>query len=286
MRSLMFVPGDSARKFAKARSGAADALILDLEDSVSLDAKETARVETRAMLTGPRNRQKLYVRVNAFDTGLALEDLAAVLPLQPDGIVLPKCRDVDDVEKLSHYLDAFEAAHGIAAGSTRIIVVATETAASIFGLSSYVRQNSRLWGLMWGAEDLAASVGAMTNNVGGIITEPFRLARNLCLMAAASAGVVAIDAVCTAISDLDRVAVEANEARRDGFSAKAIIHPSHIDIVNDAFSPKPEEIAWAEQVIAAFTADPQAGVVKIDGKMIDKPHERTARRIITMARGD
>jgi citrate lyase subunit beta/citryl-CoA lyase len=283
MRSLLFVPGDSARKFEKAHSGNADALILDLEDSVAAAGKENARLETAAMLAAPRTAQERHVRVNAFDSGLTLADLAAVMPLRPDGIVLPKCSGGDDVRRLSHYLDAFEAASGLDAGSTRIIAVATENAESIFGLPSYRQSGPRLWGLMWGAEDLIASLGATDNKVGGVYTEPFRMARNMCLMAAASAGVTAIDTVCTVIGDLSYVEAEADAARRDGFGAKAVIHPSHVDAVNAAFTPRPEEVEWARRILAAFAAAPSAGVLKIDGKMIDKPHERAARKVLALA---
>lgn len=282
MRSFLFVPGDSARKFEKARGGNADALIIDLEDSVSAEAKDAARAATRAMLETPRTAQKWFVRVNALDTGMTPADLAAVMPMRPDGIVLPKCASAADVEKLAFYLDAFEAASGLEHGSTRIVAVATETAESIFGLSGYKDASPRLWGLMWGAEDLAASLGATENSSDGVYSEPFRLARNLCLVGAAAAGLTAIDTVCTTIGDLDYVEAEANAARRDGFAAKAVIHPSHVDPVNAAFTPKPDEVAWAQRVIAAFAEDPQAGVVKIDGKMIDKPHERAARKIMAM----
>lgn len=283
MRSFLFVPGDSARKFDKARTGNADALILDLEDSVAAEAKERARGETSAMLAAPRSHQKLYVRANAFDTGLTVGDLAAVMPMRPDGIALPKCSGVEDVTRLSYYLDALEAANGIEAGTTRIIAIATENAESIFGLSSYRQAGPRLWGLMWGGEDLIASLGATGNKVDGVYTEPFRLARNLCLTAAAAAGVAAIDTVCTVIGDLAYVEAEASAARRDGFSGKAVIHPSHVDPVNAAFTPGAEEVAWAERILAAFAADPAAGVLNIDGKMIDKPHERAARKIVAMA---
>lgn len=283
MRSFLFVPGDSARKFEKARGGNADALIIDLEDSVSAEAKEAARIATRAMLETSRTAQKWFVRVNALDTGMTLADLAAVMPLRPDGIVLPKCASAADVEKLASYLDAFEAASQLEHGLTRIVAVATETAESIFGLSSYKNASPRLWGLMWGAEDLAASLGATENSTDGVYSEAFRLARNLCLMGAAAAGLAAIDTVCTTIGDIAYVEAEANAARCDGFAAKAVIHPSHVDPVNAAFTPKPEEVVWAQTVIAAFANDPQAGVVKIDGKMIDKPHERAARKIMAMA---
>lgn len=280
MRSLLFVPGDSPRKFAKARVGAADALILDLEDSVASDAKETAREATRTMLKEGAEGPALWVRVNALDTGLTLGDLAAVMPLAPMGIVLPKSAGRQDVDRLATWLDAFEAAAGLASASTGIIAVATETAEAVLGLGSYAGASPRLRGLMWGAEDLAASLGATTNAVEGVFTEPFRLARNLCLMAAASAGVTAIDTVSTSISDLTLVEREARAARRDGFGAKAVIHPNHVEVVNRAFRPTEAEAGWARRVIAAFEQAPGSGVVTLDGKMVDKPHERAARKIL------
>ena len=283
MRSFLFVPGDSDRKFQKAMPCGADALILDIEDSVASDSKPMAREATRAMLSTDRGDVKLYVRVNAFDSGMTLDDLAAVMPMRPDGIVLPKSSGGDDIRKLSDYLDAFEAAAGTPKGVTRIIAVATETAESLFGLGTYKDASPRLWGMMWGAEDLAASFGATNNRNNGVYSEPFRLARNLCLAGAAAAGVVAIDTVCTDISDVSTVTEESAAARRDGFGAKAVIHPNHIAPVNMAFTPSEEDIAWAERIVAAFASDPSAGVVKIDGKMIDKPHERQARKILGMA---
>ncbi|MEN3929474.1 CoA ester lyase [Microvirga sp. W0021] len=282
MRSFLFVPGDSLHKFTKARSGHADALILDLEDAVALDNKEAARKIVCEMLQTERNDQKLFVRVNALETEMTFADLAAVMPLKPDGIVLPKADGADSIARLSYYLEPLEMAHNIPVGETKVIAIATESASAIFGLESYRRADKRLWGLMWGAEDLAASLGATTNNIDGIHTEPFRLARNLCLMAAAAAEVVAIDTICPVIKDLSVVTAEAVAARRDGFAAKAVIHPSHIDVVNDTFTPAPEEIEWAEMVLAAFAANPQAGVVTVNGRMIDKPHERAARKIIDM----
>lgn len=280
MRSLLFVPGDSPRKFAKAAAGDADALILDLEDSVAAGQKAEARARTREMLQAPRGGKPLYVRINAFDTGRSVDDLAAVMPARPDGIVLPKCASEADLRRLGHYLEAFEAAERIELGATRIIAIATETAEAVLGLASYREAGPRLWGLMWGAEDLAASLGATDNRCGDDYAEPFRLARNLCLMAAAAAGVAAIDTVCTAIGDLGRVAAEATAARRDGFAAKAVIHPAHVAPVNAAFTPGAAEVEWAERVLAAFRENPAAGVVSIDGRMIDKPHERAARRIL------
>ncbi|MEI4484889.1 CoA ester lyase [Frigidibacter sp. MR17.14] len=278
---MLFVPADSARKFAKARGSDADALILDLEDSVAAEAKDGARATLAEMLAAPRDGgPQIWVRVNALDTGRSAGDLAAAMPGRPAGIVLPKCEGAGDLRRLSHMLDALEAAHGIAEGATGIVSVATETGAAVLNLAGHRGATPRLRGMMWGAEDLAADLGATTNSDGTGFSEPFRLARNLCLMAAAAAGVAAIDTVATRIDDLDHVEAEARAARRDGFAAKAVIHPSHIAPVNRAFTPTPDERAWAEAVIAAFAAAPASGVVKIDGRMIDKPHERAARRIL------
>jgi citrate lyase subunit beta / citryl-CoA lyase len=280
MRSMLFVPGDSPRKFEKASQCKASALILDLEDSVVPDRKEEARGLTRAMLSGGRSGPRLYVRINALDTDTSLRDLAAVMPAAPDGIVLPKSQSGDDVRRLSLWLEAFEAAAGTVPGSTRIVVVATETAGSIFGLGTYKDSSARLEGLMWGAEDLAASLGATENGEAGTFHSPYRLARDLCLMGAAAANVAAIDTVYTDIENLAGLERETRIARRDGFSAKALIHPKHVDVVNTAFEPSAEQRAWAEKVIAAFAASPDLGTLRLDGKMIDKPHLLAARRIV------
>ncbi|WP_306155121.1 CoA ester lyase [Roseovarius sp. MMSF_3281] len=282
MRSFLFVPGDSPRKFAKAIVGDADALILDLEDSVTESAKAEARTCVTNMLGAERDQKALFVRVNALDTGMTLTDLSAVMPHAPDGIVLPKCEGPDDLRQLAHYLAAFEMAYDLP--HTRILVIATETAASLFSLGRYRDVDPRLWGMMWGAEDLAASLGARQNAENGIYHEPFRLARNLCLAGAAAAGVVAVDTICATLNDLDALEAEARIARRDGFGAKAVIHPNHIAPVNRAFQPTGQEMQWAQKVMDAFAANPDAGVVNIDGQMVDKPHERTAR-IILAARG-
>lgn len=281
IRSMLFVPGDSPRKFTSALRSNAEALILDLEDAVALPRKAEARTETATMLRSPEaGAKKLFVRVNALDTGMTLADLAAVMPLRPFAVVLPKCSGAADVQKLALYLDAFEAASGAPAGQTRILAIATESAQSLFGLSTYAGSSARLWGMMWGGEDLAASLGATANQVDGRWLEPYQLARSLCLAAAAAAGVEAIDTVALDIKDVEAVGREARDARRDGFSGKALIHPAHVDVVNDAFTATDAERAWARSVIDAFAADPQAGVVQIDGKMIDKPHLRSAQRIL------
>lgn len=283
MRSILFVPGDSPRKFAKAMTTAADALVLDLEDSVALPAKEGARATVREMLAAERAGKHLIVRVNAFDSGLTLADLAAVMPARPDSIMLPKCRGGADVALLGHYLSALETAFDMSEGETGIVPVATETAESIQGLPSYTPAHPRLRGLLWGAEDLMSSLGATSNRDGAAYSGPFLMARNQCLIAAASAGVTAIDTVCTNIKDLDYVAAESRAARRDGFGAKAVIHPAHVDPVNAAFTPTEAEVAWARAIVTAFEENPGMGVVAIDGKMIDKPHERAARKILATA---
>lgn len=282
MRSILFVPGDSTPKFAKARVGEADALILDLEDSVAASAKAEARDCVADMLREERRGKEIFVRVNALDTDLTLADLASVMPHAPDGIVLPKCEGPDDLRRLAHYLAAFEAAHALA--QTRILAIVTETAASLFTLGRYRNVDPRLWGMMWGAEDLAASLGARENAENSVYHEPFRLARNLCLAGAAAAGVVAVDTICAALNDLEALEAEATVARRDGFGAKAVIHPNQIAPVNRAFQPSKEELIWAQKVLDGFEANPNAGVINIDGQMIDKPHERAARKTMA-ARG-
>ena len=280
MRSMLFVPGDSPRKFEKASESKASALILDLEDSVVPDRKDEARGLTRTMLGGRRDGPELYVRVNALDTDMTLQDLAAVMGAAPDGIVLPKCRSGDDVRHLALWLDAFEAAAGSKPGSTQIVVVATETAASVFGLGTYKDSSARLAGLMWGAEDLAASLGATENGSAGQFHSPYRLARDMCLIGAAAAEVAAIDTVYTDIENLAGLELETRTARRDGFSAKAIIHPKHVDIVNAAFEPTAAERAWAEKIVEAFASNPNLGTLRVDGRMIDKPHLRAAKKIL------
>jgi citrate lyase subunit beta / citryl-CoA lyase len=279
MRSLLFVPGDSPRKLARALQTAAGGLIIDLEDSVAPDAKANARAQAAEMLAQDRGDKTLLVRINALDTGLALADLAAVMPHAPSGIMLPKCDGPDQVRQLAHMLDALEAAFGLRPGSTFILPIATETAGSLFRLGDYRGCSDRLWGLMWGSEDLSASLGASANREGGTLPHPHQLARTLCLAGAAAAEVVAVDAVALDIDDLDALAEASQRSRRDGFGAKAVIHPKHVDIVNAAFLPSDQEISWAKRIIEAFSAGRQ-GVATLDGQMIDKPHLRAAERIL------
>src|SRR5947199_6371441 len=262
MRSFLFVPGDSLRKFENAKKTAADALILDLEDSIAPDEKVGARRTVREMLDARNPDQKIYIRVNALDTGMTLGDLAAVIPGRPDGIVLPKCAGATDVNRLSLYLDAFEAAANIEHGATRIVTVATETARAVLKLLNFENMSPRLWGMMWGAEDLAAWLGTWRNRTAGRFHGPFLLARDLCPSSAAAAGVVAIDTIATDIDDVAALREEAIAARHDGFLAKAVIHPKHVDVVNAAFMPTDEEVAWSRRVIEAFGNKPDTGGVK------------------------
>jgi citrate lyase subunit beta / citryl-CoA lyase len=284
-RSWLFVPGDSERKLAKGSGSAADALIIDLEDSVAPPNLPAARALAAAFLATPATRtQERWVRVNALASGLALHDLAAVVAAGPDGIVLPKAESAADVATLGHYLSALEIAAGRAEGSVRIMVVATETPGALFTLGSYAAAGPRLAGLTWGAEDLAASLGAASNRAeGGGYEFTYQLARSLCLAGAAAAGVASIDTVFTDFRDAAGLEREARAARRAGFVGKLAIHPDQAEIINRAFTPDEAEVAHASRVVAAFAADPGAGVVAIDGKMIDMPHLKQARRILAAA---
>ena len=286
MRSLLFVPGDSEEKLDKALRASADALILDLEDSVALRAKDAARRTTFKFLREHRGgdpRPRLYVRINALSTELSEGDLDVVMTARPDGIVLPKATGRADVALLDARLAVREALHGNSDGGTEIIPIATESAAALFGLGTYQGASRRLAGLAWGAEDLSADTGARAPRVDGGWSEPNRLVRNLALFGAAAAGVPAIDTVFTDFRDLDGLQAECQAAVRDGFSAKLAIHPDQIEIINAAFSPTSEAIEHAERVVAAFAGANGAGVVALDGKMLDRPHLRSAERLLAQA---
>ncbi len=285
-RSWLFVPGDSDRKLIKGAASAADALIIDLEDSVAPANLPAARALAAGFLDAhpDRERQQLWVRVNALASGLALPDLAAIVPAGPDGIVLPKAEGAADVTRLGHYLSALEVAAGRTEGSIRIVVIATETSAALFTLGSYIGAGPRLAGLTWGAEDLAASLGAASNRgEDGGYEFTFQLARSLCLAGAMAADVAPIDTVFTDYRDAAGLEREARAARRAGFVGKFAIHPGQVEVINHAFTPDAAEVAHAERVVAAFAAHPGVGVVGIDGKMIDMPHLKQARRILAAA---
>ncbi|WP_243373868.1 HpcH/HpaI aldolase/citrate lyase family protein [Microvirga solisilvae] len=287
MRSLLFVPGDSQKKLEKALTSGADVLLIDLEDSVALSAKEEARRVTSAFLETQRanaDRPKFYVRVNGLTTGLIDADLDGVMKAAPDGIVLPKTVGGADVAHLGAKLAVREAEFGLEDGATRILAIATENAAGIFALGTFYGASHRLMGLTWGGEDLSADVGAEANrDESGAYTDPYRLARSLTLFGAAAAGVDAIDSVFTNFRDMDGLAAECRAARRDGFVAKMAIHPAQVPVINEAFTPSAEAIKRAKAVIEAFIANPGAGVVGVNGEMLDRPHLLRAERLLRRA---
>ncbi len=288
MRSFLFVPADSEKKLARGLESGADAVILDLEDSVSAQRKPAAREMALAFLkahASRTDRPRLVVRVNALDTGETDADLDGVVAGSPDIILLPKAEGGPAVAHLDAKLTAREAVHGAPDGIIKILALATETAASLFVCGTYRDASPRLTGITWGAEDLSAELGSETNrDADGRFTSPYMLARNLSLAAAASARVQAIDTVYADFRDMDGLRAEAIEARRDGFTAKMSIHPAQVAIINEVFTPTAEAIATAQAVIAAFAADPAAGVVAIDGVMYDRPHLTRAQRLLARVR--
>lgn len=280
-RSLLFVPGDSERKIEKAAQSDADIIIYDLEDSVAPDRKPEARHITRtALKQADRSLAQYYVRVNSLDTEWVRDDLAAVLPARPDGIMLPKANGPDDLKNLDALISMHETEENI--GKTRIIAIVTETPQGVLALTHGGWVQPRLAGMMWGAEDLSAELGASVNYEDGAYTEPFRLARNLCLIAARAAGVVPIDTVFSDFRDTDGLVRLSTTARRDGFEAKAAIHPDQVGPINKAFQATQEEIDWARRVVNLFR-ESGSGVASLDGKMLDMPHLRQAQKILAKA---
>ncbi|HEV2000722.1 MAG TPA: CoA ester lyase [Xanthobacteraceae bacterium] len=288
MRSLLFVPADSPKKLAKGMTSGADALILDLEDAVTPAAKSAARATVRDFLNaarGAKTRPRLFVRINAFVTGLADGDLEAVMAAAPDGIMLPKCGGGSDVTLLDAKLGVHEALAGLTDGATRILALATETPGSLFTLGTYASASPRLEGMTWGAEDLSVALGAETNRLtDGSYTDPYRLARALTLAAAAAAEVTPIDSVYVSYRDLTGLRTEAEAGRRDGFAAKMAIHPDQVAVINEVFTPSADSLARAKRVVAAFAADPGAGVIGLDGEMLDQPHLKRAERLLARAK--
>lgn len=283
MRSLLFVPGDSPRKLQKGLESGADALILDLEDSVASDAKPQARAASLAFLTQTRTlprRPLLIVRVNPLASGLIEADLDAVMAGAPDAIMLPKAEGGVDVSHLAAKIAVREAENDLPDGATRIIPIATETGKGVFGLGTYAGATHRLAALTWGAEDLSADLGAETNRLtDGSYADPYRLARALTLFAAASAQVDAIDTVYTGFRDEAGFRAECIAARRDGFTGKMAIHPAQVAPINDIFAPSPQALARADAIIALFAANPGVGVIGLDGEMLDRPHLVRAKRL-------
>jgi citrate lyase subunit beta/citryl-CoA lyase len=287
IKSFLFVPGDSEKKMGKARGTQASALILDLEDSVSVERIDTARAMVRDFLAGnpERERQQIWVRINALSSALSLPDLAAIVAGAPDGIMLPKVQSAQDVITLDHYLSALEQREGIAPGSIRILPVVTETPGAMFTLQSYQGCSPRLAGLTWGAEDLSAAVGAASNRVeNGDYEFTYQLARSLCLLAAHAAGVQAIETISANFRDQDALLRDVRASRRAGFNGKMAIHPDQVDTINTGFAPDAVEIAQATAIVKAFDdAKLGAGTVQLDGRMLDKPHLAQALRVLASA---
>lgn len=284
LTALLFVPADSEKKFEKAKNLGADGLILDLEDSVAPDRKAAARVALTALIDGAKGSRDwaFWVRVNPFDTGLTEADLKAVVRPGLDGIVLPKANGGQDVARLGLMLDTLERLAGMEPGHVKIVVVATETAAAMFNLGSYAPAHPRLAALTWGAEDLGAVVGATNNKeADGTWTQPYQLARSLCLFAAANAGVPALDTLYSDFRDRDGLEASSRIARRDGFAGRLAIHPDQVAGIQRAFAPSDEDIALARRIVAAFDDNPGLGTIGIDGRMYDIPHLKQARRTLT-----
>ncbi len=281
MRSLLFVPAHDTRKCDKALASGADALILDLEDAVPLPEKALARQRCAAFVAEHRTRMRLYVRINALSTDEALADLDAIVPAAPYGVMLPKCESGADVARLSALIAEREAR----AGELRILPIVTETAASLFALGSYAADaGPRLCGLFWGGEDLAADIGATANrDAQQRYTAPYQMARALTLVGATAARVPAFDAVYTDIRNPDGLLAEATDAERDGFSGKVAIHPAQIAPIHAAFTPGEAELVQARRILAAFDAQPTAGALLLDGRMLDRPHYRAAQRLLARA---
>ena len=286
-RSWLFAPGDSARKMEKAAGGEADVVIFDLEDAVAESAKPEARRTIAAFLNeqDAAARGRLWVRVNPLDGEHTLTDLAAVMPAHPGGLMLPKVNGRSDVERFHRYVEALEAANGILVGSTPVIVLATETAESMFHTGSY-KGVPRLAAMSWGAEDLADSIGASSNTrEDGEYAFTYEMARSLCLLGAASAGVPAIETIMGDFRDEDGLRRRCERVRREGFAGMLAIHPAQVPVINQAFTPTDDEVSHAQDVVAAFADNPGKGTIAVDGAMLDRPHLARAQRVLNRVNG-
>lgn len=271
LRSLLFVPGDRPERFPKAAASGADAIILDLEDSVAPGRKETARQAIVGWLAQPRTLPA-FVRVNPLEGGMAAEDLAAILQGRPDGLMLPKAEGADSILSLLALIEG---------DAPPILPIATETPRAVFQLGSYMTVADRLAGITWGAEDLPAAIGATTaRETDGRYTPPYEMVRSLALFAAHGAGVPAIETVFPHIGDTEALTAYVARGRRDGFTGMMAIHPAQVPTINTGFTPTGQEVAHAQAIVAAFEANPDAGALQLDGKMIDRPHLVQARRVL------
>jgi citrate lyase subunit beta/citryl-CoA lyase len=272
-RSWLFVPADSEKKIAKALDSDADAVIFDLEDSVAPSLKPVARGLLRNLPKRSGGPQ-WWVRINPLGSQHHKEDLELIGIADIHGIVLPKAESGDDVIQLAHRT-----------GTIPVHAIVTETAVSLFNLLSYRDPNSPLAAMSWGAEDLSAALGAASKyDSDGQLSFTYKLARSLCLAGAVAAGVQPVDGVFADFGDEEGLRADAEAARREGFTGKLAIHPAQVPVINDAFTPSDAEVQHAENIIAAFEADPDAGVLSVGGKMVDRPHLMQARRVLDRAR--
>lgn len=281
MRSMLFVPGDRPERFAKGVASGADAVILDLEDSVTAARRPEARHEVAQFLRNGTRQVPLWVRINPIGSPDALPDLAAIAAARPDGILLPKAMSGADLERLDHWLEVLEVEHGLSAGSIKAIALVIETAHALLAAHTFLSPPARFVGYTWGAEDLASEIGAAANRTAaGEYEETFRHARTTCLLLATAAGVAAIDTIDVEFRDVAAIERRARVSRRDGFVGKLAIHPAQLAPIHAAFSPTDAEIAWARRVIEALSNAPGQGAVALDGRMIDQPHRKQAQRIL------
>lgn len=284
-RSWLFAPGDSEKKMDKAATGEADIAIFDLEDAVAPENKPLARqmVHDRIAREDDAARARLWVRINPLGSGMAVHDLAAIMPARPGGLLLPKSRGRGDVETLDHYLTALEAAYGIEAGSTRVLVLATETAGAMFHCGDYAGV-PRVCGLTWGAEDLSDALGASDNRApDGRYDPPYELARTLCLLGACHAGVQPVETIHADFRDLEGLEQRARDVKRQGYRGMLAIHPAQVQVINRVFTPSEEELAEAQAVVDLFAANPGAGTIGHEGKMLDRPHLDRAKGLLRAA---
>jgi citrate lyase subunit beta / citryl-CoA lyase len=284
MRSFLFVPADGGAKLDKALASGADAVILDLEDSITPERKDAARQAALAFLqthNAKKDRPRLLVRINGLDTGLTDADLDAIVAGSPDAVLFPKAEGGASVTHLDAKLTAREAIAGLPEGSIKILAQTVESAMGLFTAGSYRDCSARLIGMTWGPEDLSAELGAEANReADGMLTEPYRIARAMCLYGAAAARVPAIETIHVDFRNLDALRKDTELARRDGFVGRLAIHPAQVPVINEVFTPSAAQIEKAKAIVAAFAAKPGAGTVGIDGKMYDRPHLARAHRLL------
>lgn len=289
MRSLLFVPADGGSKLDKAMASGADAVIIDLEDSITPERKPAARAACLEFLQSAQpktQRPRLLVRINGLDTGMTDADLDAIVAGRPDAVVFPKAEGGASAVHLDAKLTAREAIAGLPEGSIKVLAQAVESAAGLFLAGTFRDASKRLIGMTWGPEDISAELGAEANrDEHGMLTEPYRLARNICLYGAAVAKIPAIETVYVDFRNTEGLRRDTEAARRDGFTGRLAIHPAQVPVINDVFTPSAEQIEKAKAVIAAFAAQPGAGAVGIDGKMYDRPHLVRAQALLARTTG-